>query len=164
MKINRQILVAALLTGALALVGCGGSSSGSGSGKLDKGSQAQEQVAAPEPEQEPEPEPESEQAPEPEPEPEQEVSERDESSVRPEFEQAMADYEEFFRSYVDLAKLVEEDPTNAELMLQMADMLAKEGDMMRSFEKWEDEDLTTAELALYMETYSHIMEMMSEVL
>ena len=162
MKINRQILVVALLAGTLALVGCGGSSSGSGSGKLDKGSQAQEQVAAPEPEQEPEPEPEPEQAPEPEP--EQEVPERDESSVRPEFEQAMADYEEFFRSYVDLAKLVGEDPTNAELMLQMADMLAKEGDMMRSFEKWEDEDLTTAELALYMETYSHIMEMMSEVL
>lgn len=162
MKINRQILVAALLTGALALVGCGGSSSDSESGKFDKGSQAQEQVEAPEPEAAPEPEPEPE--PEQAPEPEQEVSERDESSVRPEFEQAMADYEEFFRSYVDLAKLVEEDPTNAELMLQMADMLAKEGDMMRSFEKWEDEDLTTAELALYMETYSHIMEMMSEVL
>lgn len=62
MNINRQILVAALLAGTLALVGCGGSSQDSESGKFDKGSQAQEQVEAPEPEAAPEPEPEPEAA------------------------------------------------------------------------------------------------------
>ena len=62
MRIDRQMLVAAVLAGTLALVGCGGSSgSGSNSAPAEKEEAPQEQPAeqqtAPEPEPEPEPEP-----------------------------------------------------------------------------------------------------------
>lgn len=62
MRIDRQMLVAAVLAGTLALVGCGGSSgSSSNSAPAEKEEAPQEQPAeqqtAPEPEPEPEPEP-----------------------------------------------------------------------------------------------------------
>ena len=149
MKVDRQVLIAALIAGTLALVGCGGSSdSGTKFSVDDKSSAPQEQVAEPEP------------APEPEPEP----SERDETYIRPEFAQAMQDYEDFYRSYVDLLLLMEKDPTAPEVMLQLADMTAKEAEVARSFDAWDDEDLTDAELALYLETHAHVMEMLAEVM
>ena len=76
----------------------------------------------------------------------------------------MQDYEDFYRSYVDLLLLMEKDPTAPEVMLQLADMTAKEAEVARSFDAWDDEDLTDAELALYLETHAHVMEMLAEVM
>ena len=101
--------------------------------------------------------------PTPEPAPESEV-ELDETYIRPEFAQSMQDYEAFMRSYVDLMLLSQQDPTNMEVLLKMADLLNQEAEMTRSFEQWESEDLTAAELALYTETQAHVMQMLAEVM
>ena len=154
MRIDRQMLVAAVLAGTIALVGCGGSSSSSGSGKFEKDETTQEQVAESVPEPEPAAEPESDGL----------TLDADDAFIRPEFAQAMQEYEDFYRSYVDFMKRYAEDPTNLDLIQESADMIRQEGEMMASFDAIDESTLTPAELALYYDTHADIIEMLGEVL
>ena len=181
MKIDRQFIIAAVLAGSLALVGCGGSTgSGSKTEPEKKDEPAKEQPAAPAPEPEPEPapapepelepapapepEPEPEPEPVPEPEPEPEPAERDESNIRPEFAQAMEEYRGFYREYVDLLLLMKEDPSAPEVLLKYADLMQREVEMAKAFEEWGEGDLTTAELELYIDTNAEVMKMLAEAM
>ncbi|MBQ6411762.1 MAG: hypothetical protein IJI16_07420, partial [Atopobiaceae bacterium] len=76
---------------------------------------------------------------------------------------AMDSYEAFFDEYVEVMKAYQNDPSNAELMLQMADLLSQEAEMMEKFEAWENEDMTTAEAAYYLEVQGRIYQKLSEV-
>ena len=154
-KIGIAFIVLLIISAVFGRRGSSSAADSSGSSKVEA-----TQVQA----VEPEPAPEPEQEPEPAPEPESEPETPDETYVRPEFAQSMQDYEAFMRSYVDYMKKMQEDPTSAEVLLGGADLLAKEAEYTRSFESWEEGDLTAAELSLYMETQAHVMEMLAEVM
>lgn len=88
----------------------------------------------------------------------------DESAIRPEFQEAMDSYEAFFDEYVDYMKSYQNDPTNAELLMGLSDMMAKESEMLKEFDDWEnDEDMTTAEAAYYLEVQSRVTAKLAEV-
>lgn len=135
-------------------------------------SQAQEPESAPveEPQSAPEPAPQPEPAPEATPEQAPVVEEQaaetilDETLIRPEFKEAMDSYEAFFDEYVETMKLYESDPSNAEALMQMSDMMSKEATMLKEFDDWEKEDnMTTAEAAYYLEVHSRIYAKLAEV-
>ena len=120
--------------------------------------------SAPEPAPQPEPAPEA--VPEQAPVVEEQVAETilDETLIRPEFKEAMDSYEAFFDEYVETMKLYESDPSNAEALMQMSDMMSKEATMLKEFDDWEKEDkMTTAEAAYYLEVHSRIYAKLAEV-
>lgn len=124
----------------------------------------EEPQSAPEPAPQPEPAPEA--APEQAPVVEEQVAETilDETLIRPEFKEAMDSYEAFFDEYVETMKLYESDPSNAEALMQMSDMMSKEATMLKEFDDWEKEDnMTTAEAAYYLEVHSRIYAKLAEV-
>ena len=162
-KVLIAIVVIVILGAAFSRGGHGTTPSTTGTATTGEGQTTSQDVEKLEVEPTPEPEPAPEPEPEPEPAPESEV-ELDETYIRPEFAQSMQDYEAFMRSYVDLMLLSQQDPTNMEVLLKMADLLNQEAEMTRSFEQWESEDLTAAELALYTETQAHVMQMLAEVM
>jgi type IV secretory pathway VirB10-like protein len=114
----------------------------------------------------PQPEPAPEAAPEQAPVVEEQAAETilDETLIRPEFKEAMDSYEAFFDEYVETMKLYESDPSNAEALMQMSDMMSKEATMLKEFDDWEKEDnMTTAEAAYYLEVHSRIYAKLAEV-
>jgi hypothetical protein len=80
----------------------------------------------------------------------------DESTIREDFRAAMDSYEAFFDEYVDFMQRYRDNPTDLELLTQLSDMLARESEMLEEFEAWEDNGLTDAELAYYLEVHSRI--------
>ncbi|MBQ9006302.1 MAG: hypothetical protein IJ092_08000 [Atopobiaceae bacterium] len=150
-------IVVMLIVGSFAL-GC---SSGGSNGSKESSEPAAKQ------EQQVEPEAEAEKEPEPEPEPvnEEEAPAVDATLIRPEFKEAMDSYEAFFDEYVEVMKAYQDDPTNAELMMRMSDMMVQEADMLKKFDAWEsDESMTTAETAYYLEVQSRIYAKLAEVM
>ena len=144
--------------------GCSGSK-GSSTSASNESEVAQEQQAEPEKKEEATPDPEPEPEPEPEQAPEAESSSVDETLIRPEFKEAMDSYEAFFDEYVEVMKAYQGDPTNAELMMRMADLTAQEADMLQKFDQWESDDsMTTAETAYYLEVHSRIYAKLAEVM
>ncbi|SEQ10931.1 hypothetical protein SAMN02910289_01313 [Lachnospiraceae bacterium RM5] len=66
------------------------------------------------------------------------------------FKKAMDDYEEFMDSYCEFMKKYDE--SDIALAAEYVEWLSKYNDMMKSFEKWADDDsLNAAELAYYEE-------------
>lgn len=89
----------------------------------------------------------------------------DEVLLRPEFKEAMDSYEAFFDEYVEVMKAYQEEPTNTELMMRMSDLMAQEADMLAKFDAWENDDsMTTAETAYYLEVHSRIYAKLAEVM
>lgn len=77
----------------------------------------------------------------------------------------MDSYEAFFHEYVEYVKAVDTDPTNTELLMGMSDMLAREVDMIKAFDEWEeDHDMTIAESAYHLEVHSRIYAKLAEVM
>lgn len=87
----------------------------------------------------------------------------DETLIRDDFKQAMDSYEAFFDEYVETMRLYKEDPTNAEVLAQHSDMLTREVTMLKEFDEWESEDMTTAETAYYLEVQSRIYDKLATV-
>ena len=88
----------------------------------------------------------------------------DETTVRPEFKEAMDSYEAFFDEYVEFMNQYKNDPTNAELLAQYSDMLSKEAKMLKEFDDMKNDDsMTTAETAYYLEVHSRIMDKLAKV-
>lgn len=84
--------------------------------------------------------------------------------ISPEFKASMDSYEAFFDEYVDFMRRYKEDPTNMELLGELGDMLSREADMIREFDKIEDQDLSSAEMAYYLEVHARIYKKLAEVL
>lgn len=88
----------------------------------------------------------------------------DETLIRPEFKEAMDSYEAFFDEYIDFMNRYKANPTNAELLMQSADMLTKEATMLKEFDDWEKTgDMTTAETAYYLEVHARIYEKLATI-
>ena len=161
------IAIFALIIG-VSLVGCGGKKSDKG--KEAAGTQA-EQTALQQPAGQESAQPQtSEPAPQEQPAADAAAAVADaaaavdETLIRPEFKEAMDSYEAFFDEYIDFMNRYKENPTNAELLMQYADMLNRESTMLKEFDDWEKQgDMTTAESAYYLEVHARIYQKLATV-
>lgn len=88
---------------------------------------------------------------------------KDNSSIDPEFKAAMDSYEEFFDEYVSIMKKYKANPTDMSILSDYAKYMGQYADMMQKFEKWENEDLNTAEAAYYVDVQARITKKLLEV-
>ena len=88
----------------------------------------------------------------------------EEAVLRPEFKEAMDSYEAFFDEYVDFMKRYQEDPSNTEMLMQLSEMMTREADMLQKFDAWQNEGMSTAESAYYLEVQARIYAKLAEVM
>ena len=85
------------------------------------------------------------------------------NGLRPDFKKAMDDYESFYKEYCSFMKKYNANPGDLSLLTQYASMLSQAADMSASFDAWEEDDLTPAELKYYTEVNARVMKMLAEV-
>lgn len=84
--------------------------------------------------------------------------------MRPEFKEAMDAYESFYNEYCDLMAKYAKNPTDLTILGQYAGMLQKAGEMDAAFEKWDEDDLNSAELQYYLAVNSRVLQKLAGVL
>ena len=84
--------------------------------------------------------------------------------MRPEFKEAMDAYESFYNEYCDLMAKYAKDPTDLAILGQYAGMLQKAGEMDAAFEKWDEDDLNSAELQYYLAVNSRVLQKLAGIL
>ena len=85
------------------------------------------------------------------------------TGISTEFKEAMDSYEAFFDDYVAIMKKYKENPMDMSILADYANYMGQYSDMMQKFEKWENEDLSTAELTYYIEVQTRITKKLLEV-
>jgi len=78
--------------------------------------------------------------------------------LRPEFKEAMDNYEAFCDEYCELMKKYKEDPTDTTLITEYADMVSKFANLEEEIDAWEDEDLSGEELKYYIEVSGRVSQ------
>lgn len=78
--------------------------------------------------------------------------------MRPEFKEAMDAYEAFYDEYLAFMEKYSANPTDFNLLIQYASMLTKVAEMDEAFQKWDQEDLNSAELKYYLEVNNRVMQ------
>ena len=86
------------------------------------------------------------------------------TGIRPDFKEAMDAYEAFYEEYCDFMKKYSENPTDLTLLTEYGDMLTKAAEMDKTFEEWNEDDLTAEELQYYMEVNNRVMQMLVDVM
>ncbi len=79
------------------------------------------------------------------------------------FKEAMDSYENFINEYVDFMKKYSANPTDLSLLTDYSSYMSKYADFVASFEKWESEDLNTAELAYYVDVQARVSKKLLDV-
>lgn len=80
-------------------------------------------------------------------------------TLRPEFVQAMNSYEDFMNEYCDfMAKYKSSSGSDAQLLADYATYMSKYAQMTQDFDKWNSEDMTSAETAYYIEVQSRVSQ------
>ena len=85
------------------------------------------------------------------------------SGIRQEFKDAMDAYEEFMDEYVAFMEKYKANPNDMSLLVDYASYVSKYSDMVDKFDKWEDEDLNSEELAYYLEVSSRVTSKLLKV-
>lgn len=93
-----------------------------------------------------------------EPEPTAEEEPQDESQIRPEFKEAMDSCEQFYDEYVTFMQKYQENSSDLTLLADYASYMTRYEEMMNKLDAIEEDDLTTAELAYYIEVTSRIQQ------
>lgn len=145
-KFDRLLVALVVLALAFGVAGCSGQAN-------DK----QDEVAVVAKQPEPEVEPESEAEP-------AVLGECDETHIRPEFQEFIDAYLDFYREYAEFMKYYEEHPADTEVLLKLADMIDREADMVRVAHEWEEDDLTNAEAALLIEAEAEILRITADLM
>ena len=122
-----------------------------------------EATAAPRPTARPTPKPTPTAAPEEEPEEELEEEPEEEPEepvysdvVTPEFKAVMDSYEAFFDEYCDFMKSMSDDPTDLSYLMEYADMMSLYADMMEKLDSIDEDSLSPADDAYYIEVTARI--------
>ena len=84
-----------------------------------------------------------------------------EDEIRPDIKEAIDKYESFMNQYCDFMKSY--DATDMSLLSEYSELMTEYAEMSASFDAIENEDLTTAELAYYMEVQSRVSQALLEV-
>lgn len=85
------------------------------------------------------------------------------NSIDPEFKQAMDSYEKFMGEYVAFMKKYTANPTDMSLLADYTNYMSKYTEMVKDFEKWENEDMNSAELAYYVDVQGRVAKKLLEV-
>ena len=81
---------------------------------------------------------------------------RPETDISPEFKETMDSYEEFFDEYVDFLNNFDENTSDPQMLMEYASLVSKEADMFQKMEDMDENEMTTAELAYYLEVTARI--------
>ncbi|MGN1131178.1 MAG: DUF6591 domain-containing protein [Ruminococcus sp.] len=92
-----------------------------------------------------------------------ENSKNEDDGMGSDFKAAMDSYEEFMDEYVAFMKKYNDNPNDAALLADYADYTSKYSDFVKDFEKWESEDMNTAEAAYYLEVQTRVNKKLLEV-
>lgn len=95
--------------------------------------------------------------------PETEAPETEASGIREEFKEAMDSYESFVNDYVEFMKKYKENPDDLSLLSDYTGYLSKYTDLTQKFDAWESEDLTSEELAYYIDVQASATKKLLEV-
>ena len=79
------------------------------------------------------------------------------------FKAAMDSYEKFIDEYVAIVKKYKANPTDFTILASYSDYMSKYATFVADFEKWDNEDLNTAELAYYIDVQSRVSKKLLEV-
>lgn len=79
--------------------------------------------------------------------------------IRPEFQQSMDEYLEFFRQYADFMQRYSEADDPVSMLNEYSTLMSQYADMIYSFEAVEDEDISNEELKLYIQTNAEIQKL-----
>jgi hypothetical protein len=85
------------------------------------------------------------------------------NDLRPNFKQAMDDYETFINEYVEFMKKYSANPSDTSLLKDYTNYMTKYSKAMESFEKWDEEDMNDAETKYYLEVQKRVNKKLSEV-
>ena len=94
-----------------------------------------------------------------EPAPEAEPAGTDDG-IRPEFKEAIDSYVAFFQEYYDFMVAYAENPTDLELIGKLADMMEKSTTMSQEFEQLDQSEMSTEELAYYLDALNQIQQLL----
>ena len=72
-------------------------------------------------------------------------------------------YEEFMNEYVDFMKKYQDNPSDISLIGDYDDYVKKYSDFVDDFEKWEDEEMNTAETAYYIDVQARVSKKLLEI-
>ncbi|MBQ4327911.1 MAG: hypothetical protein IJC32_05810 [Clostridia bacterium] len=87
----------------------------------------------------------------------------DNDDIDPDFKEAMDSYEKFMNEYVAFMKKFQNNPSDLGLLADYAKYMSDYADVVKAFEKWEDEDLNNTELAYYIDVQSRVSKKLLEV-
>lgn len=79
--------------------------------------------------------------------------------IRPEFQQSMDEYLEFFRQYADFMQRYSEADDPVSMLNEYSTLMSQYADMIDSFEAVEDEAMSNEELKLYIQTNAEIQKL-----
>ena len=80
-----------------------------------------------------------------------------------EFKKAMDDYEAFYDEYCDFMKRYNENPYDLTLLLEYGELVAKAKTMDDSFESWDEDEMTDAELKYYLEVNNRVTQKLLDI-
>lgn len=91
-------------------------------------------------------------------------TENDSADIDPDFKAAMDSYEEFMNEYVEfMKKYKKSEGKDPSLLSDYADYMKKYAELAEDFEKWEDEDLNTAEMSYYIDVQARVSQKLLEI-
>lgn len=85
------------------------------------------------------------------------------SGLDKDFKAAMDAYEAFMDEYVDIVKQYTANPTDMTILADYTDYMSRYAEMCKSFEAWEDEDLSADELAYYIDVQARVSKKLLEL-
>lgn len=80
-----------------------------------------------------------------------------------EFKNAMDSYENFMNEYVDFMKKYNNNPSDLTLLAEYSKYVKKYSDMCDKFDKWQNEDLNSTEMAYYIDVQGRVSKKLLEV-
>lgn len=91
------------------------------------------------------------------------VAEQNNGGMRPEFKEAMDGYEAFFDEYVAFMQKMSSDPGDFSMLAEYATFMLQYEDTMEKLDEIDEEDLSTEELAYYIEVTARIEQKLLSV-
>lgn len=92
-----------------------------------------------------------------------EKEETNSGGIRADFKAAMDSYEKFFDEYVAIMKKYKNNPSDMSILADYSKYMGQYAQTMKDFEKWESEDMNTAEAAYYLDVQNRITNKLLEV-
>lgn len=91
------------------------------------------------------------------------ITDGESADIRPEFKQAMDEYENFYDDYIEFMKKYSESTNPTAMMSDYLSMLSNLSQIQKSFDEWGESDLSDDEILYYTEVNLRIVEKLTEI-